>query len=112
MRYVDLTLPTPQGNLACDEALLDLCESGEEREILRFWQPTEHFVVLGYSSRISDEVNLASCDAYGIPVLRRPSGGGAVLQGPGCLSYALVLSIQEAGPLRNISGTNRRAPIR
>ena len=42
-----------------------------------------------------------------MPVLRRCSGGGTVLQGPGCLNYALLLRITEAGPLATISGTNR-----
>ena len=31
---------------------------------------------------------------------------GTVLQGPGCLNYALILKICESGPLRAISGTN------
>jgi lipoate-protein ligase A len=42
-----------------------------------------------------------------VPVLRRCSGGGTVLQGPGCLNYSLVLRIAETGPLAGITGTNR-----
>ncbi len=30
----------------------------------------------------------------GIPVLRRASGGAAIVIGPGCLMYALVLSYE------------------
>jgi len=107
MKYIDLTLPTPAENLACDEALLELCESGGEGELLRFWEPTEHFVVLGYANRASVEADLAACEARKIGVFRRCSGGGTVLQGPGCLNYSLILSIADSGPLQTIAGTNR-----
>jgi lipoate-protein ligase A len=106
MKLLDLTLPTPQENLACDEALLDLCEDGPDDEILRFWEPRQHFVVIGYSNKVHTEVNLQSCRARAVPVLRRPSGGGAVLQGPGCLNYALALKIHHPGPLTSISSAN------
>lgn len=106
MKYIDSTLPTPPQNLACDEALIDLCEDGYEDEILRFWEPPEHFVVLGYSNKIRSEVNLPSCQSNRVPVLRRCSGGGTVLQGPGCLNYTLVLRIPSSGPLKSITDTN------
>lgn len=106
MKYIDLTLPSPAANLACDEALLDLCEAGELDEILRFWDPQERFVVVGYANHIEREVNVETCRKANVPVLRRCSGGGTVLQGMGCLNYSLLLKIPEAGPLRSISGTN------
>ncbi len=106
MKYLDRTLRTPQENLAGDEALLDWCEEGPGDEILRFWEPRQHFVVLGYSNRTRAEVNLDSCKMLGISVLRRCSGGGTVLQGPGCLNYALILKIQGELPLTNIAEAN------
>src|ERR1019366_3129168 len=106
MKYLDRTLRTPQENLAGDEALLDWCEEGSSDEILRFWEPSQHFVVLGYSNRTPAEVNLDSCKMLGIPVLRRCSGGGTVLQGPGCMNYALVLKIHSDLPLTNIAEAN------
>ncbi len=106
MKYLDQTLQTPQENLACDEALLDWCEEGFPDEILRFWEPRQHFVVLGYSNKTRSEVNLDSCKRLGVPVLRRCSGGGTVLQGPGCLNYALLLKIQDDSPLTNITKAN------
>jgi len=95
LRYLDLTLPTPAENLACDEALLDWCERSREEGLLRFWMPEEYFVVIGYGNQIATEVNEKNCQDLGIPILRRCSGGGTVLQGPGCLNYALVLPIEE-----------------
>ncbi len=106
MKYLDLTLPTPEENLALDEALLDLCEDGHEAEMLRFWEPKDYFVVVGYSNRIETEVHLPACRENKIPVLRRPSGGGTVLQGPGCLNYALILKIPDSGPLAHLTKTN------
>jgi lipoate-protein ligase A len=106
MKYLDRTLRTPQANLAGDEALLDWCEEGSADEILRFWEPRQHFVVLGYSNRTRTEVNLDSCKKLAIPVLRRCSGGGTVLQGPGCLNYALLLKIHGDSPLTNIAEAN------
>jgi lipoate-protein ligase A len=106
MKYLDRTLHAPQANLACDEALLDWCEEGPHDEILRFWEPRQHFVVLGYSNKTHTEVNLESCKTLGIPVLRRCSGGGTVLQGPGCLDYALILRIQPDSPLDSVPKAN------
>ena len=80
MTYCDLTLPTPEENLACDEALLDLCEEGFANEVLRFWEPSQYFVVVGYANRVAHEVHEAYCEFSGIPILRRCTGGGAVLQ--------------------------------
>ncbi len=106
MYLCDLTLPSPEENLACDEVLLDLCESGAAGELLRFWEPAQYFVVVGYANKAGTEANLDFCAQNKIPVLRRCSGGGTVLQGPGCLNYTLILSIDSAGPLASISSTN------
>jgi len=92
MKYLELTFADPADNLACDEALLDLFEKEHPDDgLLRLWQPERYFVVLGHSNRLRSEANLPACVAAGIPVLRRVSGGGAVLQGPGCLNYSLFL---------------------
>jgi len=107
MQHLDLTLDSAAANLACDEALLDACEYGSGAEVLRFWQPEQCFVVAGYSNEAAREVNLAACRQAGLGVFRRCSGGGAVLQGPGCLNYALVLRIDGHPALQSITGANR-----
>jgi len=107
MKYCDLSLPSPAENLACDEALLELAEEEGAEEVLRVWQPMQYFVVVGYGNKVATEVNLEFCDRNTIPVLRRCTGGGTVLQGPGCLNYCLILRISESGPLRTISATNQ-----
>ena len=107
MKLLDLTLPSPAENLAADEVLLDWCEAGRGEETLRFWEPREPFVVVGYANRIATEVHGPACAARGIPIYRRCSGGGTVVQGPGCLNYSLVLRITAAGPLHNIAVANQ-----
>jgi lipoate-protein ligase A len=107
MKYLDLTLPTPAENLAGDEALLDACEEDGAAEVLRFWESPMPFVVVGYGNRVATEVREDACRAAGVPVRRRCSGGGTVLQGPGCLNYTLVLRIDDARPLASIPAANR-----
>jgi lipoate-protein ligase A len=112
MKCLDLSFQTPQQNLACDEALLDWSEEesatrGSCEEVLRFWESSRHFVTLGYTDSAATEADLEACHALDIPVLRRCSGGGTVLQGAGCFNYSLVLNITPDGPLSNLSDTNR-----
>lgn len=106
MHHLDLTRPSPVENLALDEAMLDWAETLGGGETLRFWESPVEFVVLGYANQAAAEANLDACRAAGVPVLRRCSGGGTVLQGSGCLNYNLVLRIDEAGPTRSIHTTN------
>lgn len=105
MEFLDLTLPSPEANLALDELLLARAEAGGN-QTLRFWESSSYFVVLGLGCKVDDDVNTPACVADQVPVLRRASGGGTVLQGPGCLSYALVLRIADHEPLRSITATN------
>jgi lipoate-protein ligase A len=105
VRLLDLSFDSPAENLACDEALLDELEVGTGAPTLRFWESPVHFVVLGYSNRIDIETNRAECERRGIPIVRRSSGGGAVLQGPGCLNYNLTLPITDE--TASITATNR-----
>ncbi len=107
MKHLNLTLPTPEENLACDEVLLNTCEDNLlSDEVLRFWEPDCHFVVLGYSNKVDLEVNRDACQASGIPIYRRCSGGGTVLQGPGCLNYTLILDIRKRKSIWNLVKTN------
>jgi lipoate---protein ligase len=107
MQILHLTLPTPAENLAADEALLDRCEAGQSGETLLFWEPHETFVVVGYANKIATEVNVAACAAKQIPIFRRCSGGGAVVQMPGGLNYSLILRVTEDVPTRSISSANK-----
>lgn len=107
MKYLELSLPTPEENLACDEALLEAGDEGSSEEVLRFWESPTPFVVVGYANRVEREVQVQPCLDRGVPILRRCTGGGTVLQGPGCLNYSLVLDISKTKALATIPSTNR-----
>jgi lipoate-protein ligase A len=105
MRFLDLTLPTLEENLALDEALLLQAEKGDGGEILRIWEWNSPAVVLGAGCQLALEVNEAACRADQVPIVRRASGGGTVLLGPGCLNYTLVLGYERAPPLGDVGGS-------
>jgi lipoate---protein ligase len=107
MRYLDLSFADPAENLACDEALIQWCEAERRDGILRVWQPIQYFVVAGHSNKITVEVDQSACAADQLPVFRRCTGGGAVLQGPGCLNYALVFYHNEGERLGDLTRAYR-----
>jgi lipoate-protein ligase A len=107
MKRLDLPPQSPAENLAADEALLDWCETGQGDELLLFWEPRETFVVVGYANKVGTEVNVAACGEKDVPIFRRCSGGGTVVQLPGGLNYSLILRIDEHSPTHNISSTNK-----
>jgi len=107
MNTIEFPLLPPADILALEEVLLDAAEAGNAPETLSFWQSSRHFVVLGYGNKVATEVNQPACERLNIPVLRRCSGGGTVLQGPGVLNYSLVLRAAEHTPLATINGANQ-----
>jgi lipoate---protein ligase len=107
MLYLDRTLPTAAENLALDEALLLEAEAGRGGEVLRVWEWPDLAVVLGSGCRLMEDVDEAACAADGVPVLRRSSGGGTVLLGPGCLLYTLVLDQEREPALTQIQSSYR-----
>ena len=108
MHLLDLTLPTPAENVALDQALLDEREADDTLgPVLRIWEPDGYSVVVGRSSDAHVEVNVAACRASGVPIMRRASGGGTVLAGPGCLMYAVVLPYTDDCPPRDIGAAHQ-----
>ena len=107
MTLLDLSLPSPAESLALDEVMLDLTETGQGGDTIVFWEPRQVFVVVGYANKVTTEVNVSACEARGIPIFRRCSGGGTVVQMPGGLNYSLILGIHEQGSTRNITAANQ-----
>ncbi len=108
--YLDHTEVDPAANIAVDEALLEWVEESPEEnpiEVLRLWQPATPFVVIGRASILAGEVNEAECVQRGVPILRRSSGGTAIVTGPGCLMYAVILSLKRRPELRMIDAAHR-----
>ncbi len=71
--------------------------------MLRFWEPRTYAVVLGASRHLRDEVLVDACEADGIPILRRSSGGGTVVVGPGTINLTTVLPESASSALRAVA---------
>ena len=132
MQFLDLTLATPEENLALDESLLQAVDgwagasvppdqphsmsislpaTDEGRpldcQVLRIWRATRPFIVLGRSSQAEVEVHLDRARQQGIPILRRFSGGASVVVAPGCLLYSLLIHLDSAPGLRLLDVAHR-----
>jgi len=106
VQFVEFSPPSAASQIALDEALLDLRENESGEGFLRFWEPSAPCVVLGRMNIADREVRLDRCRERGIPVFRRSSGGGTVVQGPGCLNFTLVLNIGDDPRLAHAATTN------
>ena len=77
-------------NMAVDEALAGL---SPDRATLRFYTWDAPALSIGYFQRIA-EIDLAACHQLGVTLVRRPTGGRAVLHRLD-LSYCLVLPLRS-----------------
>ena len=98
----DAEFREPQECLRFEEELLRRGEGA-----LWTWESRAECVVLGQSGRAERDAYVDRCAADGVPILKRCSGGGAVLLGPGCLVYALVLPIEWWPELRDVQHSKR-----
>lgn len=57
---------------------------------LRLYTYREHCALIGRYQHLETEVDLAQCDAHDVQVGRRPTGGGAIIMGPGQLGVAIA----------------------
>ncbi len=101
-----MNLPPPQ-LLALDEAALDHVEEHGGPGLLWFWESDHPWIVVGYGQTIAREVHVEICARDGVEIYRRCSGGGTVVQGPGCLNYGLALPMEVYPELGSIPGANR-----
>jgi lipoate-protein ligase A len=104
---LELSSPTVAADLALDEALLQDADAGQGGAVIHVWEPSERAVVLGASCRIRDDVFLEACAADGVKILRRTSGGGTVLVGPGVLCVTVILPEDAAPLLSTVDGAQR-----
>lgn len=103
--FSETTLPTPAENLALDEALLYQINEQDSVGCLRLWEVDQYTVILGSSNQVAANVNLEQCKQDQIPILRRCTGGGTVLLGPGCFIFSLFLRITADQHLAGIEAT-------
>ena len=66
-------------NMACDEVLGECVLNGSSAPVIRFFQWRPHTISFGYSQRIANEVDVEKVSDAGIGIVRRITGGRAVL---------------------------------
>ncbi|MCP3960982.1 MAG: lipoate--protein ligase family protein [bacterium] len=80
--------------LATDEALMlrhgREDSSGGFGATLRLYTYRPHCALVGRYQNLEDEVDLDFCRAHDVQVGRRPTGGGAIIMGPGQLGIAVA----------------------
>ena len=82
-------------------------EAGSARYLCRTWEASRPVVVVGRNTPIADHVFLDACDRDGIRVVRRFTGGGSVVLGPGCLNYAIGVSLVSHPELADVAASFR-----
>ncbi|RKY46167.1 MAG: lipoate--protein ligase family protein [Candidatus Omnitrophota bacterium] len=80
-------------NMACDEALLNLY-SQKRIPILRIYGWSQPSVSLGYFQRVEEVLNLREIEKENISIVRRITGGGAILHHQE-ITYSLILSRED-----------------
>ncbi len=84
-------------NMALDEALLRGRLAGSAPPTLRFfgWRPPT--ISLGYGQPLDHRIDMAGAEALGIGLVRRPTGGSAILhEGPELeLTYSVVAKVGD-----------------
>ncbi len=82
--------------MALDEALLILRGRNRAPDTIRLYVMKPSAVTIGYFQKVSESVNLAYVEEMGIPVVRRITGGGAVLHDEkGEVTYSVITSTSK-----------------
>jgi lipoate-protein ligase A len=95
-RLINSGFMTGSENMALDEALLESVVNGASDPILRFYRWAPATVTLGYAQPLAKAVNLSACQQLGIDVVRRCTGGRAVLHADD-VTYS-VIAPERDGP--------------
>jgi len=95
-RFLDTGALSPACNMAIDRALLALHANGKSPPTLRLYQWRPPAVSLGYFQKRHD-LDLEACQRLGYEVVRRPTGGRAVLHLED-LTYAVIAGTAEGMP--------------
>ena len=83
---------SPRLNLALDEVLTTRVGDGRRRPTLRLWEWDESAVVIGSFQSYRNEVDPEGAARHGYDVVRRISGGGAMMMGANSIvTYSLYV---------------------
>jgi lipoate-protein ligase A len=92
----------PGQQLAADWQLFQAVELDTAEVGWRCWESPAPVVVIGRHGAPEADIIQERCRADRVPVLRRFSGGGAVVLGPGCVNFAVVISLASRPELVDV----------
>jgi len=95
-RLIDTGLRPAAQNMAINRAMLEAHQEGAIAHTLRFLQ-FEPCALLGFHQNVDQELRLDYCQAQGITVQRRITGGGAIYFDPSQIGWELYLDKQLLG---------------
>lgn len=82
----------PAFHVALDEAILEQVVLGRSPPTIRFWKWASSAIVLGRCQSVSNEIDSEGAQELGMAIVRRMTGGGAmVLQPHGAITYSMIL---------------------
>lgn len=82
----------PTLHVALDQVIPDEVSQGVRGPVFRFWDWDRPLVVIGSFQSVRNEVDEANARKYGIKVVRRITGGGAMFMEQGnCITYSMVV---------------------
>jgi len=94
-------------NMACDEALGEAVRAGRSLPVVRFFQWNPPAVSFGYSQRIAREVDVDLVRRDGIGMVRRVTGGRAVLHADE-ITYSVICRESDPVAAGGITATYAR----
>lgn len=103
-RLLDTGLRPAAENIALNRALLEARQDDVAPNTLRFLR-FEPSALLGFHQSVSQELHTDYCEAHGITIQRRITGGGAIYMDPGQIGWELYLDrrTMETGDMLAIS---------
>jgi lipoate-protein ligase A len=85
-------------NMAIDEAVMSARIEDKVPNSLRFYRWNPSAVSIGRFQNLTNEVHVEDCRAYGVDIVRRITGGGAVYHdSEGEITYSLVAKTSDLG---------------
>lgn len=90
-RFIDFAYNSPAYNMALDEAIMDWHSQGLFPPTIRFYGWNPPTLSIGYFQKLESEINVEKVQEYGYGLVRRLTGGRAVLHDKE-LTYSVIVS--------------------
>lgn len=109
LRFLNHTAASPAHDIALEEALQLSIEEGASPDTWRLWSAREPAAILGTGQEAAKEINLDQARSEKIAVLRRHSGGGTVVIGPGTINFSAFYRFENLPGSQTIRGAMEAA---